>query len=81
MSVLQLTETGKAHASLIEKLLSQWMNARYLEQNATFEPQLARQIKASALSKKSSQLTLMPFSNWIKTPQFRYGKISGWQMI
>ena len=76
MSVLQLTETGKAHASLIEKLLSQWMNARYLEQNATFEPQLARQIKASALSKKSSQLTLMPFSNWIKTPQ-----LSLWQNI
>ena len=76
MSVLQLTEIGKAHASLIEKLLSQWMNARYLEQNATFEPQLARQIKASALSKKSSQLTLMPFSNWIKTPQ-----LSLWQNI
>ncbi|MCU4414801.1 chromosome segregation protein SMC [Acinetobacter sp. WU_MDCI_Axc73] len=76
MSVLQLTETGKVHASLIEKLLSQWMNARYLEQNATFESQRARQIKASELSKKSSQLTLMPFSDWIKTPQ-----LSLWQNI
>jgi chromosome segregation protein len=45
MSVLQLTETGKAHASLIEKLLSQWMNARYLEQNATFEPNLHGKLK------------------------------------
>ncbi|WP_130802303.1 chromosome segregation protein SMC [Acinetobacter ihumii] len=80
MSVLQLTEAGKVHASLIEKLLSQWMNAQYLEQNANFKPQLARQIKATEnsenLPQSKSHFSLSPFSDWVETPQ-----LSLWQNI
>ncbi|MBJ9986610.1 chromosome segregation protein SMC [Acinetobacter sp. S40] len=76
MAVLELSEIGKAHASLIEKLLNKWMSAHYLDKDADFEPQLSRQIKASAFLGDSLQFGLRPFAEWIKSPQ-----LSLWQNI
>ncbi|WP_151981321.1 chromosome segregation protein SMC [Acinetobacter guerrae] len=76
MSILQLTESGKAHASLIEKLLSQWMDAHYLDSDVDFEAQIPRQIKLSNINMSAPQLGLSPITKWVETPQ-----LSIWQNI
>lgn len=69
MNVLKLTEMGRSYTSLIEKLLSQWLKASYLEQDQQFETERARQVRHSQFSSDQSVFELPSLSEWIEAPQ------------
>ncbi|NWK52849.1 chromosome segregation protein SMC [Acinetobacter sp. SwsAc5] len=80
MQVLQLADTAKAHASLIEKFLSKWLSAQLVDLNSTFQDSCARQLKVNAvIDHQTSAMQLSGcecLSDWITAPQS-----SLWQQV
>lgn len=73
MQVLQLADTAKAYASLIEKFLSKWLSAQLVDLNSTFQDSCARQLKVNAvIDHQTSAMQLSGcecLSDWIASPQ------------
>lgn len=73
---LQLNDAAKAHAHLIEKFLARWLEAACVEQQALFQPGIARQLKMLEATTQQSWQGLYSLSQWIVTPQS-----SLWQQV
>ncbi|WP_168461229.1 chromosome segregation protein SMC [Acinetobacter sp. A1] len=80
MQVLQLADTAKAHASLIEKFLSKWLSAQLVDLNSAFQDSCARQLKVNAVTDHQTSAMQLSgcecLSDWITAPQS-----SLWQQV
>ncbi|MDV2469978.1 chromosome segregation protein SMC [Acinetobacter chinensis] len=76
MQKLQLSTDAKAHAELIERLLSKWLKAHIVEEQAEFKPETARQLKETGNSSVFSLNGMKSLAEWIEEP-----KHSLWQQV
>jgi chromosome segregation protein len=76
MQKLQLSTDAKAHAELIERLLSKWLKAHIVEEHAEFKPETARQLKETGNSSVFSLNGMKSLAEWIEEP-----KHSLWQQV
>ena len=76
LQVLKLTQSGKAHANLIEKFLAKWLAAHFLDSSSPFTDSLARQLKPSSHAAKVQIAGLSCLADWIEAPQS-----SLWQQV
>lgn len=76
---LELTESAKNHASLIEKALADWLHADIIVETHAFKSDVARQICVNSDDRTSNtwheQLQIYPtLATWIKAPQWQFFK-------
>ncbi|MEG2472644.1 chromosome segregation protein SMC [Acinetobacter sp.] len=76
MQALQLSQQGKAQASLIEKFLAKWLHAQVLDGADGFQDSVARQLKAQGQHSKIQLNGLPCLADWIEAPQH-----SLWQQV
>ena len=69
LQVLKLNELGKAQAHLVEKFLSKWLSAYWIDEHSNFKNDLARQIQSSKINKKIQIDNLICLADWIESPQ------------
>ncbi|ENU25993.1 chromosome segregation protein SMC [Acinetobacter modestus] len=68
MQSLRLSAQAKAHASIIEKFLAKWLQARLIENGQAFQEGISRQLKSSPQQPiQVAELTCL--SEWIEAPQ------------
>lgn len=73
---LQLSDQAKEHAAVIEKFLARWLEAEYLDEQATFQSNIARQLKTTGVTGQAQLQGLTCLSQWIQAPQS-----SLWQQV
>ncbi|MCE1271745.1 MAG: chromosome segregation protein SMC [Acinetobacter sp.] len=68
MQSLRLSAQAKAHASIIEKFLAKWLQARLIENGQAFQEGISRQLKSSP-QQPIQVAELICLSEWIEAPQ------------